>query len=188
MIMLLGMGVMTTVAIFYMGKKGWQALHKAVGITPGVLTYYDNNAPLLLPDMTWEKLQLDIKQLNNLPDLQLHQLQRIDKKVAIYHTYQQHLQAQSNKPTLTEQQFVLHKLLHTRLPEMIASHHYLVNSINHKNMNTIDSAKYTEANELLQEAFDNIEQRLDTLLEQLKTQQLQDLHVMKRYLDSHDIP
>ena len=186
MIMLLGMGVMTTVAIFYMGKKGWQALHEAVGITPGVLTYYDNNAALLLPDMTWKKLQLDIKHLNSLSNLQLHQLQRIDEKVVAYHAYQQHLQEQSITPALSEQQFVLHKLLHTRLPEMLASHYYLVNPTSYKNSNALDKAKCIEASSLLQEAFDNVERRLDALLKQLQTQHLQDLRVMKNYLDSHD--
>ena len=38
MSILIGVGVVTTVTVVYLGKKGWQALHKAVGITPGVLT------------------------------------------------------------------------------------------------------------------------------------------------------
>jgi hypothetical protein len=75
-------------------------------------------------------------------------------------------------------------MLHTRLPEMLASHYQLVN-INRSN-NEMNQQKKAEASELLQQVLDNIEQRLDRLLEQMDTQQLQELRVMKSYINSHD--
>lgn len=185
MIMLLGVGIMTVFFVFYLCKKSWHMLHKAVGITPGVLTCQDVNAPLSLPDITWQTLALNTKHLHTLSDEQLRQLQHIDKKVVIYHSNQQQLHVKNLTPVLTEQQFVLHKLLHTRLPEILAKHHYLLNS-NNKDIRNADDTSLTEANGLLQEALDNIERRLDKLLEQLQTQHLEDLRVMKRYLDSQE--
>ncbi|WP_201527678.1 hypothetical protein [Psychrobacter frigidicola] len=194
MSILLGVGVVTTVTILYMGKKGWQALHKVVGITPGVLTYQDPNAPLLLSTtITWQKLDFNGQHLSSLSDSQLRQLQRIDKKAAAYHNDQQNLQEQGRISAVSEEQFVLHKLLYTRLPEMLASHYRLLGfkqgllgiTSNAKASST-DDAKQAEASKLLQEALDNIERRLDILLETLETQSLQELRVMKNYLNSQN--
>ena len=87
-------------------------------------------------------------------------------------------------PELTEAQFVLHKLLHTRLPEMLASHYHLANV--NINAHNVSNDKKAEASALLQSVLNNIEQRLNNLLEQMDTQQLQDLRVMKNYINSHD--
>lgn len=90
---------------------------------------------------------------------------------------------------MTEQQFVLNKMLHTRLPEVLASHYNLatINS-NTSNSTTQQTSreKKAEASELLQQVLSNIEERLDRLLEQMETQHLQELRVMKNYIDSHD--
>ena len=184
MSILIGVGVVTTVGVFYLGRKGWHALHKMVGITPGVLTYQDSNAPLLLTSLNWQQLNLNKKHLEVLSDKQLRQLQHIDKKVANYHNYQNELEAQDVTSAINEQQFVLHKMLHTRLPEMLASHYHLAN-INISNR-TKNGQKQTEASRLLQEVLDNIEQRLDGLLERMEEQHLQELRVMKNYIHSHD--
>lgn len=184
MSILLGVGVVTTVGVFYLGRKGWHALHKMVGITPGVLTYQDSNAPLLLTSLNWQQLNLNKKHLEVLSDKQLRQLQHIDKKVANYHNYQNELEAQNVISAINEQQFVLHKMLHIRLPEMLASHYHLAN-INISNR-TKNGQKQTEASRLLQEVLDNIEQRLDGLLERMEEQHLQELRVMKNYIHSHD--
>ncbi len=184
MSILLGVGVVTTVGVFYLGRKGWHALHKMVGITPGVLTYQDNNAPLLLTSLNWQQLNLNKKHLETVSDKQLRQLQHIDKKVANYHNYQNELEAQNLTSAINEQQFVLHKMLNIRLPEMLASHYYLAN-INISNR-TKNGQKQTEASRLLQEVLDNIEQRLDGLLERMEEQHLQELRVMKNYIHSHD--
>ena len=184
MSILIGVGVVTTVSVFYLGRKGWHALHRMVGITPGVLIYQDSNAPLLLTSLNWQQLNLNEKHLGALSDKQLRQLQGIDKKVANYHNYQNELEAQNVTSAINEQQFVLHKMLHTRLPEMLASHYHLAN-INISNR-TKNGQKQTEASRLLQEVLDSIEQRLDGLLERMEEQHLQELRVMKNYIHSHD--
>ena len=184
MSILIGVGVITTVSVFYLGRKGWHALHKMVGITPGVLTYQDSNAPLLLTSLNWQQLNLNKKHLEVLSNKQLRQLQHIDKKVANYHNYQNELEAQNVISAINEQQFVLHKMLNIRLPEMLASHYHLAN-INISNR-TKNGQKQTEASRLLQEVLDSIEQRLDGLLERMEEQHLQELRVMKNYIHSHD--
>ena len=184
MSVLIGVGIVTTVTTIYLGRKGWHALHKMVGITPGVLTYQDNNTPLALSAVNWQQLTLNKKHLKVLPDNQLRQLQRIDEKVSSYQSYQKTRQAQNKTPAVTEQQFVLNKMLHTRLPEMLASHYHLAN-INVSN-HTEKGQKQAEASRLLQEVLENIEQRLDGLLERMEEQHLQELRVMKNYIHSHD--
>ena len=184
MSVLIGIGILTTVTTIYLGRKGWHALHKMAGITPGVLTYQDDNTPLALSAVNWQQLNLNKKHLKALSDKQLRQLQRVDKKVSSYQAYQKALQSQNKTPALTEQQFVLNKMLHTRLPEMLASHYQLVN-INRSD-NESNQQKKAEANELLREALSNIEQRLDDLLKQIDVQQLQELRVMNSYINSHD--
>ena len=184
MSILIGVGVVATVSVFYLGRKGWHAFHKMVGITPGVMTYQDSNAPMLLTSLNWQQLNLNKKHLEVLSDKQLRQLQHIDKKVANYHNYQNELEAQNVTSAINEQQFVLHKMLHTRLPEMLVSHYHLAN-INVSN-HTKNGQKQAEAGRLLQEVLENIEQRLDGLLERMEEQHLQELRVMKNYIHSHD--
>ena len=189
MSILIGIGIVTTVTTFYLGKKGWHAFHKAVGITPGVLVYQNDNAPLSLSKLSWQQLSLNKKHLKNLPEGQLRQLQRIDEKVNHYQAYQNALQAQYKIPAITEQQFVLNKMLHTRLPETLASHHHLVNvnrNIHNRSGDNVSNDNKAEASELLQSVLDNIEQRLDRLLAQMDEEQLQELRVMKHYINSHD--
>ena len=184
MSILIGIGIVTTVTTIYLGRKSWHVLHKMVGITPGVLTYRHDNTPLPLTSSNWQQLNLNKKHLKVLPDNQIRQLHRIDEKVSNYQSYQKTLQAQNKTLAVTEQQFVLNKMLHTRLPEMLASHYQLVNIS--RSTNDVSKKKKAEANELLQEALSNIEQRLDGLLAQIETQNLQELRVMKNYIDSHN--
>ena len=184
MSILIGVGVVSTLTVLYLGRKGWYAFHKAVGITPGVLVYKDTKAPLSLSHIKWQQLKLDKKYLKQLSSKQLSQLQDIDKKVAVYQSYQAELQAQNITAVFTEQQFVLHKMLHTRLSEMLASYYHLAN-IN-ESANQVSREKQAEANKLLQDTLNNIEQRLDVLLEQVEEQHLQELRVMSNYIDSHN--
>lgn len=194
MSILIGVGIVTTVTTIYLGRKGWQALHKAVGITPGMLSYQDYDAPLSLSTIHWQQLKLNKEHLQGLSEQQLRQLKRIDEKVNRYQDYQKSLQTQSQTSVVTEQQFVLHKMLHTRLPEVLASHYHLAkinisaNSVSNDNASNGNASndKQAEASELLQSVLNNIEQRLDNLLEQMDTQQLQELRVMKNYINSHD--
>lgn len=184
MSILIGVGIVTSVTTFYLVKKGWRAFHKVVGISPGVLTYRDYHAPLSLSTISWQHLKLDKKYLKNLSQQQLRQLQRIDEKVNSYHAYQQVLKENNKTPAISEAQFVLHKMLYTRLPEMLASYYNLTH-IN-KSINDINNEKRVEARELLQKMLNNIEQRLDTLIEQMEAKQLQDLRIMDNYINSHD--
>lgn len=184
MSILIGTGIVATAATFYLGKKGWHALHKAVGITPGVLTYQDSNAALSLATTSWQQLSLNKKHLKSLSEQQLRKLRNIDNKVTHYQKYQKSQSAQNKVPAATEQQFVLNKILQTRLPEMLASHHHLMNT--YASTDHASDEKKIEANRLLQKMLDNIEQRLDILMAQIETQHLQDLKAMDSYMDSYD--
>lgn len=190
MIVWLSIGIISAITTFYLGRKGWHALHRAVGISPGVLIYHHPNAPLSLNDLTWQQLILNQQHLTPLSDEQLHQLQRIDNKVTAYRQYNQELNAQNIIPALTEAHFVLQKWLEVRLPQMLASHYHVQSQARDKDevrhtINSGDSNRLT-ASQLLQEGLDNIEQRLDSLLEQIDTRHLQELRVMKRYMDEHN--
>lgn len=180
MSILIGVGIAATIGVIYAGKKSWQALHKAVGITPGVLVYQDPNKPLALADIRWRRLTLHKQHLAVLTEQQWQQLQHIDERVAVYNDYQHSLQQQNVTSAFTEQQFVLHKLLHTRLPEMLASHYHLL-----KQESKTEDSKQQEASQLLQAMLNDIEIRLESLLEQMQNKHLQDLRVMKQYMDSH---
>ena len=184
MSILVGIGIVTTVSVLYLGRKGWYAFHKVVGITPGVLVYHDTNAPLALSNISWQQLNFNKKHLKSLADNQLRQLHRIDEKVASYHAYQAEIKLHRKTPAITEQQFVLHKMLHTRLPEMLSSYYQLATISS--NAQSVNNQPPGEAAKLLQEVLDNIEKRLDGLLGQMEQQQLQDLRVMKSYIDSHN--
>lgn len=185
MSIILGVGVAaTTITAIYLGRKGWHAFHRAVGITPGVLIYQDSSAPLSLSNLSWQQLNLHKKHLKILTDRQLRQLQDIDKKVAIYQNYQQDLEEQNKTPIISEEHFILHKLIYTRLPEILASHYRLMSTGTNNNRQMTDNDKQIEAGEVLQEALENIERRLDVFIMQMDTQNLQDLRVMKRYIDS----
>jgi len=188
MSVLIGVGIATTVGVIYIGRKSWHALHTAVGISPGVLVYKDPNQSLAPKNMHWRQLTLNSQHLAALTQTQLRQLQVIDNRVAVYSDYQQSLAQQNITATVTEQQFVLHKLLHTRLPEMLASYYHLIKqNTTHDNTVTSKHAKsrqYEEAQQLLQAMLNNIEARLESLLEQMQNHHLQDLRVMKQYMDS----
>ena len=184
MSVLIGVGIITSVSIFYLGRKGWHAFHKAVGITPGVLIYQNANAPLSLASISWQQLNLNKKHLKLLTDRQLRQLQRIDEKVASYYAYKIELKSQEKTPAITEAQFVLHKMLHTRLPELLSSYYQL--TIIKASAKSVNNQSRDEAGKLLQDVLDKIEQRLDSLLKQMEQQQLQDLRIMKSYIDSHN--
>ncbi len=184
MSIILGVGVAaTTITAIYLGRKGWHAFHKAVGITPGVLIYQDSSAPLTLSKLSWQQLSLHNSHLKVLTDRQLRQLQSIDEKVAIYQKYQQNLK-QNKTPTISEEHFILHKLIYTRLPEILDSHYRLMSIGTGTNQQMTYNDKQIEAAEVLQQALDSIEGRLDGVIRQIDTQNLQDLRVMKRYIDS----
>lgn len=191
MSMMLGVGVAAVVGVFYMVRKGWRVLHEAVGITPGTLVYQNPNAPLLCSAITWQALTLNDKHLSSLTQSQLKQLKRIDEKLSIVQQVELENPSQDKEAPVNEAQFVLYKLLYTRLPEILTSHHRMVGmyrSQSEKNQKDAlhhhDDSKTSEANELLQSALDNIETRLDDLLDSFKHQGLQELRMMNTYLNN----
>lgn len=190
MIVWLSIGIIFAVTTFYLGKKGWHALHRAVGISPGVLIYHHPNAPLSLNDIRLQQLTLNQQHLIPLSDEQLRQLKRIDDKVNAYYQYQQELSVQKTIPRLTETHFVLQKWLEVRLPQMLASHYHVQHQARDKEMAEhsikVNNNNRLTASQLLQEGLDSIEQRLDNLLEQIEVRHLQELQVMKRYMDKHN--
>ena len=75
MSVLIGAGVVAVVAAGYVGRKGWLALHRAVGITPGTLKYVP---PSQLPPPPMLQLTLAESQIKDLPPVIMERLLRID--------------------------------------------------------------------------------------------------------------
>lgn len=176
---LIGVGAVTAITIYYLGKKSWHALHRIAGITPGVMVYQNPKAPLLINKLQWQKLELNPAHLQGLTNDLLRQLQNIDQKLAHFESYQQSLN--DNHQALSEAEFIAHKFIYSRLPEMLASYYLLKQSYQQKNIN---AAKMNEAEQLLKELLDGIEERLDDVLEKIEAQHWQELKVMRRYLDT----
>lgn len=190
MVVWLSIGVISIVTSLYLGKKGWHALHKVVGISPGTLIYQSPNAPLSLPDLTWQQLILDQKHLGLVSDDQLLQLKRLDDKMLAYQQYQRELDTQNPTRILTAEHFVLQKWLDIRLPQMLNSHYHAQLGIRNqdvkgKSINTDNTNRLT-ASQLLQEGLDNIEQLLDNQLAQIEVRHLQELQIMQRYMNEHN--
>lgn len=176
---LIGVGAVTAITIYYLGKKSWHALHRIAGITPGVMVYQNPKAPLLINKLKWQKLNLNRVHLQVLNNELLRQLQNIDQKLAHFESYQQSLN--DNNKALSEEEFTAHKFIYSRLPEMLASYYHLRQSYQQKNVN---AARMSDAEQLLKELLDSIEERLDGVLSKIEAQHWQELKVMKRYLDT----
>lgn len=190
MVVWLSIGVISIVTSLYLGKKGWHTLHKVVGISPGTLIYQSPNAPLSLPDLTWQQLILDQKHLRVLSDAQLHQLKRLDDKMVAYQLYQRELDTQNATRILTEEYYMLQKWLEVRLPQMLTSHYHAQLGIRNQNIKgqsiNTDNTNRLSASQLLQEGLDNIEQLLDNQLAQIEVRHLQELQIMQRYMNEHN--
>ncbi len=125
------------------------------------------------------------------------QLQRVDDKADIYQQWLADLEKQDNHlaspATTTENQFVLSKLMSEHLPNIISTYQ---NIIKHKqrlqastssfDQKSISDKESQKALLLLTELLDDIESRLDILLRECERQQIQELQVMKRYLQARD--
>lgn len=176
---LIGVGAVTAIMIYYLGKKSWQALHRIAGITPGVMIYENPKVPLLVNKLQWQKLELNPAHLQGLNNDLLRQLQNIDQKLAHFESYQQSLN--DSDKALSEEEFIAHKFIYSRLPEMLASYYHLRQSYQQKSSN---KAKISEAEQLLRELLNGIEERLDGVISKIEAQHWQELKVMKRYLDT----
>lgn len=190
MVVWLSIGVISVITSLYLGRKGWHALHKAVGISPGTLIYQHPDAPLSLPDLTWQQLILDQKYLRVLSDAQLRQLKRFDDKMLAYQQYQRELDTQNSTRILTEEHYMLQKWLEVRLPQMLTSYYHAQlgirdQDIKGQSINTAHTNRLT-ASQLLQEGLDNIEQLLDNQLAQIEIRHVQELQIMQRYMSEHN--
>lgn len=205
----LGVGalVVSTAGMVYLGRKGWHAFHRAVGITPGTLKYVEPSADLA-PQLI--QLTLEAEVLQYLPPVTLAQLKRIDEKADIYQQWQDELATQGQVVPTSEEQFMVRKLLNERIPEMLADYHTLAQYQNRldqvdisnlpqrdpESQSTLHSTVQTpvtkkadtlaSAFSLLVELLDTTEHRLDQLLTRHSDLHHQSLQVMKRYLDSLD--
>lgn len=206
MSVLIGAGVVAVVAAGYVGRKGWLALHRAVGITPGTLKYVP---PSQLPPPPMLQLTLAESEIKDLPPVIMERLLRIDGKADVFQQLRTEAIDVGQTPATSEDEFVVSKLLQTRLPELINSYQRIVrqealiqqatnravstqraNSVasTHSNdgslynANTEMSDSKAQALSVLLEVLITIETKLDALLERYQNEALQDMQVMQRYL------
>ncbi|WP_227431053.1 hypothetical protein [Psychrobacter sp. I-STPA6b] len=213
MLLLTSAGVLTAGVVWYLGRKGWHAFHHSVGIRVGQVTYIDDTharQPYILPPLSI--LTIDSQYLQYLPIEILAQLQRIDSKTQAYQSAQQGLDIKINEralsvDTVTEEAFVLQKLIYERLPEVLARHHAIAHqqallAINTAITNNVSTKKAVpeqqpsnqknpqnsllEALNIVQSLLTRIENLLDKLMSQFEQAQLHNLKAMQRYLDSRD--
>lgn len=207
MSVLIGAGVVAVVAAGYIGRKGWLAFHRAVGITPGTLKYVE---PSQLPPPPMLQLTLTEDQIQGLPPVVVQQLLRIDSKADIFKQWRNEAIAEGQTPTASEDEFMVSKLLQTRLPELVNSYQriarhedrlqqaaargsnfandldntHLKNDNYHSvyNNEAIRGSK-EQALALLLELLASIESKLDHLLQGCENEALQDMQVMRLYLE-----
>lgn len=192
MSMLLGIGALlaSSMGVVYLGRKGWHAFHRAVGITPGTLRYIE---PKALPPPQLMQLSIDTALLTELPPAVVSLLTRIDDKACLYQQWQEEQQCQGLTVANSEQQFVLRKLLSERIPEMLQYYQSLAQYQQQCHQTSApepldkkQAATLGTAYSLLLELLASTEKRLDDLLLDCSKEQVQQLQVMKRYLDSLD--
>ncbi|WP_230661263.1 hypothetical protein [Psychrobacter sp. I-STPA10] len=206
MIISLGVGLVTLLTTVYVGKKSWQAFHRMVGITPGQITYIepsntnkDESKDLAYTSVIWQQLQLDSHYLKYLPVAQIQHLQRIDTKMQAYDSWQQpspDMAAKQRRPppfvasnVVTEETFLLQKLIVERLPEALARYHLIAKSqaLTTAVSAPVESSQHlAEALQVVQALLERIEKNLDKVLNQYQQEQLQNLRAMQRYLDSRE--
>ncbi len=177
-LLLTGGAAATVVIAGYIGRKSWLAFHRAVGITPGTMVYSE---PSQLPPPTLMQLSLTPKQLQHLPPVIIEQLTRIDHKADLYQSWKTSLAQSGQTPPTCENEFIVSKLLSTRLPEMIDSYQRIAN--HEQRLHPKPSAQHNEAAALLMDMLQHTETKLDRLLDGYKSASLQDMQVMQRYLD-----
>ena len=192
MSLLIGVALVSTLGLAYIGRKGWYAFHRAVGITPGTLTYKPPSEPLALPNLM--QLTLDDAVLTYLPEELLEQLSRIDHKADIYQQWLEDLAQQGHTMPTSEAQFTLRKLLNERLPEMLKHYHILAQHQQRMASlpkfatatSTTNSETLSSDLGVLAALLTSTEQRLDNLLAQCRDSSYQELLIMQRYLQKLD--
>ncbi|WP_296202786.1 hypothetical protein [Psychrobacter sp. UBA3962] len=197
MSVLIGAGVVAVLAAGYVGHKGWLAFHRAVGITPGTLKYVE---PSQLPPPPMLQLTLVSDQIKGLPPAIVEQLLRIDGKADIFQQWRNDAIKTGQTPMVSEDEFMVSKLLQSRLPELIenyqrialheellqqATNRALTAAYNNRQVSSEEQISETAAQALglLLEVLIKIETKLDSLLEGCQSEALQQMQVMQRYLD-----
>lgn len=203
-VVVIGIAVVGTVIAGVAIRKAWYGFHRSVGISPKKMTYIPPEQQALQTQQ-WQasfqpqliQVNLSTEQLSLLPFEAKQQLQRVDDKADIYQQWLADLEKQDNHlaspATTTENQFVLSKLMSEHLPNIISTYQ---NIIKHKqrlqastssfDQKSISDKESQKALLLLTELLDDIESRLDILLRECERQQIQELQVMKRYLQARD--
>lgn len=194
MSVLIGVGVIATLGLGYIGHKGWLAFHRAVGIRPGTLKYIE---PSQLPPPQMMQLTLLPDQIRGLPPVIIEQLLRIDGKADIFQQLRNEAIKAGHTPTISEDEFVVRKLLQVRLPELINSYQKIARhedllqqteiKAGSRTKNFVTNADQMSKNKaqalsLVFEVLLKIETKLDNLLEGCQSEALQELQVMQRYL------
>lgn len=193
MSIVLGMTAVGAVGAVYLGRKGWRAFHRVVGITPGTM-HYEPEAVAFQPNLI--QVNLTDTQIYSLPDIAKRQLQRIDDKADAYQNWrndiEQRLATRNNntqtapKITTSEAHFVLSKLLNEHLPEIVNTYLNIDTRKHHINSPDMQVDGHNHALHMLLSLLNDIEKRLDALLASCETYELEDLQVMQRYLNSRD--
>lgn len=165
----------------YLLRKGWFAFHKAVGISPETMIYIppEQYQPVLL------HLPLDKIQLMALPVVMRQKLAIIDNKSQQLQFYNQQLSAQ-HKLSTDERYLVLQKLLQNTLPQAVSHYQHIQPQPMGDNQPYIKSVNSTKDNAkiLISHIIDDVEMRLDALLAECQQGSLNELRIIKRYLDS----
>ena len=177
------------VAVGFIARKSWLALHRMAGITPGTLRYVEQDAVPKLPLTSLTKSQHNNSDfssyLHYLPDSLIAQLNRIDAKATICFEGIVAQQSTLTHPTrpISEDEFVAHKMTHERLPQMLIDYEQVMRFGRRDTPFTqnANSTPEQQATFLLAEFLDQLEARLDMLRETTQRQHLQALKGMARY-------
>ena len=176
------------VAVGFIARKSWLALHRMAGITPGTLRYVEQESLPYLPPSNLGNAQQDnpsaLSYLHYLPDSLIAQLHRIDAKATICFEGIVAQQSTLTHPTrpISEDEFVAHKMTHERLPQMLIDYEQVMRFGRRDTPFTqnANSTPEQQATFLLAEFLDQLEARLDMLRETTQRQHLQALKGMAR--------
>ncbi len=147
------------IALAYQGYRTWQRGRQISFETMPKLTHITNK---------------------NLPNHLTEKINQIDQKAKILLGYYQSSHIE-DKSLLTENQFLVKKILETHLPEAIADYQRLDNT--RANQMTVGTTGKT-ATQLLEEYLDTIDSQFNHLIDAMYEQNAQKLLITNRYLQS----
>lgn len=199
MSVIIGVGVAASIGTVWLLRKGWLVFHDMAGITR-VMRYEPVAQLPYEPQLIL--LQVDNSRLKYLPDAQKQKIQRIDDKADVYQEWRDDIQKRlqeshsqsAQKPRqvptqvpMSETQFVVAKLLREHLPEALDSYHAIAKRQQRvQTRSSMSVQNQSQSLSVLDELLDDIETRLDGLLEECEAHHLQEMTVIKRYLHSRN--